>query len=38
MMSFEMSCMPLFKIVGMLYGKSNGTPLHQEFHYELIST
>jgi hypothetical protein len=37
-MPFELSCMPSFKKVGMLYAKSNGTPLHQEFYYELIFT
>jgi len=30
--------MHLLKRVGMLYGKNDGTPLCQEFHYELIST
>ncbi len=34
----KISCLPLFKKVGMLYGKSNGTFLCQEFHYELIFT
>jgi hypothetical protein len=38
MMPSEMSCMPLFKRVDMLYGESGGMPLCQEFHYEPIST
>jgi len=38
MTPFETSCMPSLKRVGMLYGKNNGTPLCQEFHYEPIST
>jgi hypothetical protein len=36
MMPSETSCMPLLKIVDMLFGKSNDTPLYQEFHYEPI--
>jgi hypothetical protein len=28
--------MPSFKRVGMLYGKSGGMPLRQEFHYQSI--
>ncbi len=27
-----------FEKMGMLYGESNGTPLRQKFHYELIFT
>jgi hypothetical protein len=38
MTPFEMSCMPLFEKVDMLYGESTGMPLRQEFHYELIFT
>jgi hypothetical protein len=38
MMPFETSCMPLLKRMGMLCGESDGMLLHQEFHYELIST
>jgi hypothetical protein len=34
MMSFEMSCVPSFERVGILYGKNGGMPLHQEFHYK----
>jgi hypothetical protein len=30
--------MLLFERVGTLYGKNGGTPLHQEFHYDLIFT
>jgi hypothetical protein len=38
MMPFEKLCMPSFERVGMLYGENDGTPLCQEFHYELIFT
>jgi hypothetical protein len=34
----KMSSMPLLEKVGTLYGDCNGMPLHQEFHYESIST
>jgi hypothetical protein len=38
MMPSDTSCMPSFEKEGMLYGKSDGTLLCQEFHYELIFT
>jgi hypothetical protein len=38
MMLSKMSFMFLFERVGMLYGKSDYTPLCQEFHYEPIFT
>jgi hypothetical protein len=34
----ETSCMFLLKKMGTLHGNSNGMPLHQEFHYEPMST
>ncbi len=34
----KMSCMPSFEKMGIMYGESNGTPSHQELHYELIFT
>jgi hypothetical protein len=37
-MPFETSCMPSLKRVGTLYWESGGTPLHQKFHHEPIST
>jgi hypothetical protein len=38
MTPLEMSCVHSPKKMDMVYGENNGTPLHQEFHYTLIST
>jgi hypothetical protein len=38
MMPSETSYMPSFEKMGMMYGENNGTCLHQEFHYKLITT
>ncbi len=34
----KMSCMPLLKRMGTLYGENGDMPLHQEFHYKSIFT
>jgi len=36
MMPSETSCMPLFKIMDMLFGENGDTLLYQEFHYKLV--
>jgi hypothetical protein len=38
MTPLETSCMPSPERLGTMYGENNGTPLRQEFHYELIFT
>jgi hypothetical protein len=38
MMPLKTSCMLSLKRVGMLYGKNDGTLLHQKFHYKPMFT